>query len=191
MIHSLTGTAKRLQPGFLSVHVQGVGYLVHSPLSVWETIDEQSESTLIIHTYVREDRFDLFGFLSEQDRALFIELISISGIGPKIALEICGLPRHQLHQAIALSDASYLSGIKGIGSKRAERLLIELKSVFEKEGIVSQTSADPTDAAVDQDAISALTSLGYERAIIIKALKKLPKDLHKTEDRVTAVLRSL
>jgi Holliday junction resolvasome RuvABC DNA-binding subunit len=63
--------------------------------------------------------------------------------------------------------------------------------VFEKEGIVSQTSADPTDAAVDQDAISALTSLGYERAIIIKALKKLPKDLHKTEDRVTAVLRSL
>lgn len=173
------------------MHVQGVGYLVHTPLSVWEMMDEQNETTLIIHTYVREDRFDLFGFLSEQDRTLFIELISISGIGPKIALEICGLPRHQLHQAIALSDASYLSGIKGIGSKRAERLLIELKSVFEKEGMVSQASEDPTDAAVDQDAISALTSLGYERAIIIKALKKLPKDLHKTEDRVTAVLRSL
>lgn len=187
MIYSLTGTVKRLSPGLVTMTVQGVGYLVHTPLSVWETVDEGTESTLITFTYVREDRLDLFGFFSEQDRTLFVELIGISGIGPKIALEICGLPRQQLHQAIGLSDASYLSGIKGVGGKRAERLLIELKSLFEKGGIVVDVSGD----AIDQDAILALSSLGYERALIVKALKKLPKDMQKTEDRVTAVLRSL
>ena len=193
MIARLRGSIERLSPGEAIVDAGGVGYAVSLPIDVWETLPENAEQTLWIYTYVREDRFDLYGFHDIPSRTLFVQLIGQSGIGPKTALELCAVPRALLLQAIDQQDAGILTNVKGVGKKTAEKLLVELKSVCEKHPEIFQ-QADGTSIAtesVDQDAISALSSLGYDTPTILQVLKDLPADLGTTEERVTAALRSL
>lgn len=189
MFYSLEGTAKRLFPPAVSIEVNGVGYLVSVPLPVFEALKDGEMVKLLTHTHVREDRFELYGFLTEEDRKLFIEVIGLNGIGPKLGLEICSIPKRTIHQAIATSDAGLLSEIKGVGKKRAEKLLIDLQSLFENEPFIADDSKDKK--TLDEDALLALLSLGYERATVMKMLRELPSDIENTSDRVTAVLRSL
>ncbi|MBP9773744.1 MAG: Holliday junction branch migration protein RuvA [Candidatus Peribacteraceae bacterium] len=192
MIHSLRGIAHRLTPPQVSIDVQGVGYLLTVPLPVWEKVAEGQEQKLIVHTYVREDRLDLFGFLSEQDRSLFVQFISLSGIGPKLALELCSISRNLLMQAIAMQDANILAQVKGVGQKKAEKLLLELKSIYEKhpDSLTSNNPQTDNDV-IDRDALAALLSLGYDQNLALKALQAVSADHARTEDRVTAALRSL
>lgn len=192
MIHSLRGTVHRLAPPQISVDVHGVAYLLTVPLPVWEAVAEGQEQKIIVHTYVREDRLDLFGFLTEQDRSLFMQFISLSGIGPKLALELCSISRNLLMQAIAMQDASILAQVKGVGAKKAEKLLIELKSIYEKHpDSLTSTNAEEKNEAIDRDALAALLSLGYDQNLALKALQAVSGDHARTEDRVTAALRSL
>lgn len=190
MFYSLEGNVRRLFPPHVCIDVSGVGYLAAVPLPVFDALEDGKNAKLFIHTHVREDRFDLFGFLTEEDRRLFMEVIGLSGIGPKLGLEICSVPKRTLHQAIASSDAGLLSDIKGVGKKRAEKLLLDLQSLFEREPIVVDES-DAGKGKLDEDALLALLSLGYERNTIMKMLRDLPENMKSTEDRVTAVLRSL
>ncbi|HBU09852.1 MAG TPA: Holliday junction branch migration protein RuvA, partial [Candidatus Peribacter riflensis] len=114
------------------------------------------------------------------------------GIGPKTALEICSVPRGLLSMAIREQDAAPLTGIKGIGKKTAEKLLLELKSLAEKlPELFAGSEQGPARSVVDPDAVSALEALGYDAPTIMHALKSLPPDLATTEDRVSAALRSL
>lgn len=195
MIHSVTGTIRRLSLPQLSIDVQGVGYLVTVPHPLWDTLFDGAKATVITHTYVREDRLELFGFESDEERLLFLDLINISGIGPKTALEICSIPRSILTGAIMSGEAAQLTQIKGVGKKTAEKLLVDLKALFEKHPDRMMTKHEGKDIAAspvfDRDAIAALTALGYDQPTIVKALKKLPATVTRTEDRVTAVLRSL
>ncbi len=194
MIHSLTGTVRRLSIPQLAIDVQGVGYLVTVPHPLWDTLFDGAKATVVTHTYVREDRLDLFGFESDNERLFFLDLINISGIGPKTALEICSIPRSMLMSAVMNGEADQLNKIKGVGKKTAEKLLVDLKALFEKYPDRFTKAGDKTDAkspAYDRDAIEALVALGYDQATVIKALKKVPEKITRTEDRVTAVLRSL
>ena len=193
MIARLRGSIERLSPGEAIVNTGGVGYAVSLPIDVWETVPENVEHTLWIYTYVREDRLDLYGFLDAPSRTLFVQLIGQSGVGPKTALELCAVPRGLLLQAIEQQDAVILTNVKGIGKKTAEKLLVELKSVCEKHPEIFQQSDGKVieTGTVDQDAISALSSLGYETSAILQVLKDLPADLGSTEERVTAALRAL
>lgn len=193
MIARLRGTVTKLQPGELVMDVQGVGYAVHVPIDVWDTIKELSERELWISTYVREDRFDLYGFADRSSRSLFEALISSPGIGPRMGLELCAVPHSLLLQAIHHQDAELLTTIKGIGRKKAEKLLIELKSMLEKDpSILSMKEGEAiTSHASDKDAVAALNALGYDSSTIMHALKNLPADLTSTEERVAAALRSL
>ena len=193
MIAHLRGTVHRLDPPEVTVDVAGVGYLVRVPLDVWENLQEATPAMLWISTYVREDRFDLFGFPDRAGRTIFEELINIPGVGPKLGLELCAVPRGMLLQAIQEENVSILTSIKGIGKKTAEKLLLELKSLLErKPGIFGTVQpGEHTRSEFDQDAISALSTLGYDTPRIIRALKELPNDLKSTEDRVAAALRSL
>ena len=192
MIAHLTGTIARQHPGEVTVDVHDVGYRVYVPLDVWEKIEEGKDRTLQIFTYVREDRLDLFGFLDRAGRALFEQLLEISGIGPKMALELCSVPRGLLGSAVAQEDPGILTSIKGIGRKTAEKLLVELKSLAEKHPeLLRDHSSETRVGAIDPDAVSALEALGYDAPTIMHALKALPKDLASTEDRVSAALRSL
>ena len=171
----------------------GVGYRVEVPLDVWERVEEGSKQELLISSYIREDRFDLFGFSDRASKLLFEEAIALPGIGPKTALEICSVPRHMLLIAIEKQDMKLLSSIKGIGKKTAEKLLVDLKSLTEKQPeIFAKEKSEVADSAqYDQDAMDALTSLGYSAAIALKALKDTPEECKSSEERVAAALRSL
>ncbi len=192
MIAHLRGTIHKLDPGEVTVDVAGVGYRVSVPLDVWDTLPEAMQAMLWVSTYVREDRFELYGFSDRAGRTLFEELLKLAGIGPKLGLELCAVPRSLLTQAMREDDPALLQNVKGVGKKTAEKLILELRSLSErKPDIFSAASPGATRGEFDQDAIAALTALGYDAATAIRALKDLPADLRSTEDRVTAALRSL
>jgi len=193
MIARLKGTAHRLKTGEAIIDVAGVGYAVSMPIDAWEKVKDGDECTLWISTYVREDRLELFGFLDQGSRSLFELLISQSGIGPKMGLELCAVPRELLLQATEQNDPKLLSTVKGVGAKKAEKILIELKNMIEKEPEIfgHYASSGAKEDAYDQDAIDALTTLGYDTSTILNALKALPADLGSTEERVAASLRAL
>lgn len=192
MIAHLHGIITRQSPGEVTVDVHGVGYRVQTPLDVWERVMEGAERKLWISTYVREDRLDLFGFLDRAGRSLFEQFLALDGIGPRMALELCSVPRSLLGNAVDAADPSLLTSIKGIGRKTAEKLLVELKSLAERHPeLLRDASGEKRTSALDPDAVSALEALGYDAPTIMHALKALPADLATTEDRVAAALRSL
>ncbi len=175
----------------VSVDVGGVGYRVAVPLDTWDDLREGEAATLWISTYVREDRFELFGFADAATQTLFEELTQISGIGPRTGLELCGVPRGLLLKAIQENDHAHLTSIKGIGKKTAEKLLIELKNLAERMPMLFTSDGKEMGARFDTDAVEVLSQLGYAQAEAMRALEAVPKDLRTTEERVTAALRSL
>lgn len=193
MLYALTGTVQKLDIPHVAVDVSGVSYLASVPHPVWDSLQNGETTTLIVYTLVREDRLDLFGFRNASDRTFFMALLNLSGIGPKLALELSSIPREMLVEAAEKEDAGILSSIKGVGRKTAEKLLVDLKSMFEKhpEWAALVSSPGESRANFDADAIAALTSLGYDQPSVLDALKKIPTKLKRTEDRVAAALRSL
>lgn len=193
MIAHLHGMVKKHLGGEVTVDVHDVGYRVMTPPIVWERIEEGATVRLWISTYVREDRLSLFGFLDERMRTLFEKLIERPGIGPRLALELCGCPGHLLAQAIA-GDTEILTLVKGVGKKSAEKLAIELKSLVGKHPELFTSTSGTTQqypSAREDDAVAALKELGYDHSVILQVLAKLPKDLRTPEERITAALRSL
>ena len=182
-----------MQTGEVSVDVQGVGYRVTVPMDTWDQLEEGAMHMLWISLYLREDRLELFGFADRTGRTLFEEFIKKQGVGPKLALELCSVPRSLLLQAVHEQDDRILTSVKGIGKKTAEKLLLDLKAMVEKDPAIFGTVTE--GAAVrhgfDHDAIAALSSLGYDTQTIHRVLKELPETLSTTEERVEAALRSL
>ncbi len=192
MIAHLRGAIHRLDPGDVTVDVAGVGYRVSVPLDVWEKLEEGQTKMLWISSYIREDRFDLFGFLDRAGRTLFEEFLKLDGVGPKMALELSNVPRGFLLQAAEKNDPRLLTSIKGVGKKTGEKLLVELRSLAEKKLHLFDAPGETGGRGdFDQDAIAALTALGYDSQTAVHALKELPRDLKSTEERVAAALRSL
>ncbi len=192
MLAHLRGSVHKMDPGEVTVDVGGVGYKVNVPLDVWDELSEAEPRMLWVSTYVREDRFDLFGFADRDGKILFEELIKCSGVGPKLGLELCAVPRIMLKQAMEEQNVSLLTSIKGVGKKTAEKLLLELRSLAErKPQIFMVKGVTSARGEFDQDAIAALTALGYDSATAIHALKDLPPTVKTTEERVAAALRSL
>ncbi len=180
MIAHLTGRLAFKAPTYLALDVHGVGYEVFIPLSTYYNLPNPDESlTLSIHTHVREDAIQLFGFSTHQEKDAFVLLLSVSGIGPKSALGILSaLPVGDLASAIQSGDIEKLETVPGIGKKSAGRLVLELKDKLSKlhPGLmpaVDQISPGGDD--VFDDALSALTNLGYRAADARDALKTLRK----------------
>jgi Holliday junction DNA helicase RuvA len=180
MIASLTGRLAFKAPTYLVLDVHGVGYEVFIPLSTYYGLPNLSESTsLSVHTHVREDAIQLFGFLTPQEKDAFVLLTSVSGVGPKLALSVLSaLPVSDLVSAIQSGDVEKLTTVPGIGNKSASRLVLELK---EKVGKLHPGLATPRDmpregqdAAFD-DALSALVNLGYRPQDAKEALKQVRK----------------
>ncbi len=193
MIYALTGTIAKLDLPHITIDVSGVSYLVTVPYPLWDALNQGAKATVMIYSYIREDRFDLFGFADKDERSLFAGLLSLTGIGPKIALELCSIQRHLLMTAVEEGDVATLTSIKGIGRKTAEKLLVDLKSLVEKhpEWQRAEKSTGKKPAPMDADAIAALTSLGYDQSTVVEALKKIPASAKTSEERVSAALRAL
>ena len=180
MIASLTGRLAFKAPTHLVLDVQGVGYEVLIPLSTYFGLPNLSERTsLSVHTHVREDAIQLFGFLTSQEKDAFVLLTTVSGIGPKLALSVLSaLPVSSLVSAIQSGDVEKLTTVPGIGHKSASRLVLELKDKVEKlhPGLASASEVprQGQDATFD-DALSALVNLGYRPQDAKDALKQVKK----------------
>ena len=180
MIASLTGRLAFKAPTYLVLDVHGVGYEVFIPLSTYYGLPSLSESiSLSVHTHVREDAIQLFGFLTSQEKDAFVLLTSVSGVGPKLALSVLSaLPVSELVSAIQSGDVEKLTTVPGIGNKSASRLVLELKDKVGKlyPGLVSasESPGQGEDATFD-DALSALVNLGYRPQDAKEALKQVKK----------------
>jgi len=176
MIALLTGKLRRKAIDHLIIDVSGVGYQVQTPLSTYYKLPEIGEEvTLHIHTHVREDALSLYGFLGEQEKGLFLLLMGVSGIGPRLALGmLSSLSVADIAAAIQTSDDSKLCTIPGIGKKTAARLVLELKDKT-KLLPIADMSSDRRATATDHrdDALWALVNLGYKKQQAEEALKKV------------------
>jgi Holliday junction DNA helicase RuvA len=179
VIAQLRGRLVRKETQEAIVDVHGVGYRLTIPLSTFYRIgDPGQEVTLLTHTHVREDTLALFGFLTAAEQALFERLISISGVGPKVAIAILsGIEAPDLVSALRTSDVVRLTRIPGVGKKTAERLVLELK---DKVQGLAAAEPEPTPAGgrgtAKDDLVSALVHLGYSRPEAEKGVERALKD---------------
>ena len=168
MIARLSGTVVEKRADGAVVEVQGVGYLVHlSQQSMQKLPPEGGRAQLRCYTHVREDALQLFGFATAEEEELFQLLIGVSGVGPKLGLNILsGMPAHELASAILHGEHARLTKIAGVGKKTAERLVVELKDKLKASGLGGARPAGATAAPVelDQALLSALLNLGYRPA---------------------------
>lgn len=179
MIAHLAGTLLSKQPNSVIVDVGGVGYEVTIPLSTFYDLGEESSPVALrIHTHVREDALQLFGFRTEREKKLFLHLLSVSGIGPKLAITILsGMSADELIPAIRNNELARLVNIPGVGKKTAERLIVELKDKLstlsspELEAQFRVAAGTGSTNAISEDIISALVNLGFQRAAAEKAVK--------------------
>jgi len=175
MIAHLRGTLLEKHPNQVIVDAGGVGYDVTIPISTYSALpDAGAQVQLRIHTHVREDALDLFGFLTSEEKSIFEKLISVSGIGPSLAVKILsGMATADLIPAIRHGSVEHLVRIPGVGKKTAERIVLELKDKLEGIGPAPATPvAMPALSAVDRDVLSALMNLGCNRAAAEAAIRK-------------------
>jgi holliday junction DNA helicase RuvA len=188
MISSLRGTLLRKSPTEIIVDVQGVGYGVSIPLSTFEHLGETNSTvTILTYLHVREDNLQLYGFTTEEERTLFKLLISVSGIGPKMAQGILsGIAVSDLKTYITQGSIGALMTIPGVGRKLGERLVVELRDKVGKLEIGAAYPAPPTDeqSRIRSEALLALTSLGYTRPVAEKALRTA---LQETNGKIVLV----
>ncbi len=200
MIAALTGRLLDKAPAHITVDVQGVGYEVFIPLSTFYALPDANETvTLRIHTHLREDALQLFGFLTALEKEAFILLTSISGIGPKLGLSVLSaLPVPDLTSAVRVGDVDKLATVPGIGKKTAARIALELKDKIDKLPVpghlsIHAPSMDPL-SSLHEDALSALVNLGYRPADVKDLLKRLAKvrpDLGSLQDTIREALKEL
>ena len=181
MIAHLRGKLISKHPNQAIVEAAGVGYEVSITIPTFTGLPGVgSEVALFVHTHVREDALALFGFLRAEEKQLFEKLISVSGIGPKLAITILsGMPAETMVGAIQGNNVAALTRIPGIGKKTAERMVLELRDKLESFGVAPAAAAA---SPVEEDVISALVNLGYQRPLAEKALARLGNTADETFD---------
>ena len=189
MISSIHGTLERGGPNWAIVRVGGFSIKVNVPaLSLNGLGAPGTAIDLHTHLHLREDAIALFGFATEEELSLFQALITVSGVGPKLALSILSVlsPEH-LALAIASGNPDTLTGVPGIGKKIAARVVLELKDKLGKEWLVERPALAPESS----DVLAALAALGYSAAEAMQAVSHLPPGTAYLEERVTAALQYL
>lgn len=177
MIAFIEGEIAEINPAFVVVNCNGVGYLLHISLNTFTAI--QNARTVKLHTemIVREDAHTLFGFATADERTLFRHLISVNGVGPNTArMILSSMSVDEVSQAIVGNNAPALQAVKGIGAKSAQRIVLDLKDKLEKDGVSSLENLAPANNTIRQEALSALVMLGYNKAIAQKTLNQVLKN---------------
>ncbi|MFZ2303748.1 MAG: Holliday junction branch migration protein RuvA [Minisyncoccia bacterium] len=208
MIAHLTGAILFVGDKYVVIETAGVGYKVRVAVDTLQTLRKSADNlpatanrspeavrrwqagkaSLWVHTVVREDALDLYGFKNQTELEFFEMLISVSGIGPKGALGILNVaPVEHLKEAIAMGDIGALTKVSGIGSKSAQKIILELR---DKLGEHESTTGD-TMLGDERDAIEGLVALGYAERSAREALKKVPTDIKGTSARIKSALRQL
>jgi len=177
MIAFVRGKFARKTPAQIIVDVNGVGYELQVSLNTYSAITDKTEGQLFTYLHITENAQTLYGFFEQAEKELFLQLISVSGVGASTArMMLSGMKPEEIIKAIVQGNAKQLESIKGIGKKTAERLVVELRDKLGKQNAETFTTAQPA-YSIEQDALQALTSLGIARPMAEAALKKV---LHQT-----------
>ena len=192
MIASLSGTIQEITPHSVVLDVNGVGYEVFATQQTLGTLLTKKGQDIFVFTYqhIRENLSELYGFLDQQDKQMFLALLIVSGIGPKVALSILNAASVKvLRGAVASQDSSILEKVSGIGQKKAQKIILELKDKIEDIDIAEGASVFLTD--VEKDVIEALAKMGYPRTSVQNALRTIPQDLETVQEKIKATLQLL
>jgi len=186
MIGFIEGKIEYATDKYVLVDVNGVGYKIYISTNVFKNLPEiGSKVKLFTHLHLREDILDLYGFLDKKDLEFFEMLISISGIGPRGAINILSVASTEtLKKAISNEDSTILTKVSGIGQKTAEKIILELKSKVSGEYLDEKGGADG-------EAIDALVSLGYRLQEAREALKKVPQEVKEVGEKIKHALKLL
>ena len=178
MISSIRGKLKIKSPTHIVVEVDGIGYGIHIPLSTYDKLEGVgSEVNVETYLHVREDSLQLYGFKTVEEKELFELLLSVSGVGPKIALgSLSGLSAKEIKEAIAKENLPVLTTLRGIGKKTAQRIILELR---EKIGLLPEERLEkkPAEIRLSRDAVNALISLGCKLVEAKEAVRKAEEEL--------------
>ncbi|CAM3737639.1 Holliday junction branch migration protein RuvA [Ectopseudomonas alcaliphila] len=200
MIGRLRGTLAEKQPPHLLLDVNGVGYELEVPMTTLYRLPAVGEPlTLHTHLVVREDAHLLYGFFEKRERELFRELIRLNGVGPKLALALMsGLEVDELVRCVQTQDTAALVKVPGVGKKTAERLLVELKDRFKAwesipsiAPLVVEPQLAQAVSSAENDAVSALISLGYKPQEASRAVAAVKEDGMSSEDLIRRALRGM
>jgi len=173
VIGSLRGTVLDRSIDETLIDVGGVGYRVRIPLSTYEALPAEGEEvTLVTHLHVRDDELTLYGFAAPGERRLFETLLSVGGVGPRLALHALGsFTPERFVRAIRTQDLATLTGISGVGKKTAERLVLELKDKLDELGELEPDGGGPPLSTSGEDAVKALLALGIRRSVAEPAVR--------------------
>ena len=198
MIAFLEGRLLSKSPEYIIVSTQGIGYQVSVPLSSFYELPEIEQGVrLHVYTHVRQDAIQLFGFLTAEEKTIFLLLLGVSGIGPKVALNILsGISSLEFSQALLAENSARIQRIPGVGKKTAERIVLELKDKIKKltPGPLPSLVRKSGEEGPWEDALSALVNLGYPKVVAEKALEQIKNQTEESislEDLLRMALKSL
>lgn len=173
MVEYIRGSVAELTPTYVVVEASGVGYGINITLPCFTALEGKGEAKLLIHEVVREDAWVYYGFLEESERTMFRLLIGVSGVGPNTArMILSSIPVHDLEQVIMTGDVRRLKGVKGIGAKTAERIIVDLKDKIKPTD--STLLLQPQSTSADfEESLAAMVMLGFPRPAAHKVLTKI------------------
>ncbi|MCY7329364.1 MAG: Holliday junction branch migration protein RuvA [Saprospiraceae bacterium] len=191
----LKGEIAYRSPNFIVLDVGGVGYHVNIPLSTYTAIQGQERTTIYTHLQVREDAHTLYGFATQTERSLFVQLIGVTGVGATTAqLILSAMSVDEVRSAVIGEQAHVLQRVKGIGAKTAKQIILDLKAKLTKDAGDSPVLLPAADNTAREEALSALIALGFTRIAVQKALNTVLRDdptARKVEDLVKQALMAL
>ncbi len=187
MIDFLEGSIEDLKENYVILNLSGVGFKVFISFPTYEKLKEKQSARVLTFMMVREDSIDLYGFYSQEEKDIFLQLISVSGIGPKAAMSILSnITVEQFKEAILSGDEKFLMRIPRLGSKKAQRILVELKDKF--KNILESSKGILT---LEDDSIEALTVLGFKYFEAKKAVREVLKNFNGKTEKETIIKEAL
>lgn len=191
MIATIEGQVSEKLRDSVMVELGGIGYEVVVPVTDWGSVTAGSSAKFYIYEHIREDSHQLFGFSARADKDLFMLLLSVNGVGPKVAMQVMSAASgDRLRTAIASGDSSLFKNVSGVGKKTAERIMVELKNKVVATGAESLEGLG-AGTVVDDPAYQALVGLGYKPQQASAALAAIPSDVTDEQERVKLALRNI
>ena len=196
MFAYIEGSLVVREPAFVVIDVGGIGYELKITLSTYSALKNMSRAKLFTYSHIKEDSYTLYGFIDQQEKNLFMALISISGVGPATGVMILSsLAPEEIQRAIVNENVSAIQSVKGVGAKTAQRIILELKDKLAKENLVARSEQNSLISynSLQEEALSALVTLGINKNVAEKAIYNNLKDADKditVEELIKRVLKS-
>jgi holliday junction DNA helicase RuvA len=195
MIEYIKGGINLLTPTSIVIDTGSIGYKMHISLFTFEKIRDMKQVSLLAYTHIREDAHTMFGFYTDTERVLFLQLISVSGVGTSTAqILLSGMQPDAIRTAILSDDEVAFSKIKGIGPKTAKRIILDLKDKVKKEGLENDLISMPRSNKIYEEAFSALLALGFVKINVSKAIQKVTSEqptIESVEQLIKLALKQL